>query len=290
MTDIRIDAWLSQSSTGKFTEYARQSLATLYPVHSVTKSLLSLLWGVYCYEHGEGVLEKPIASWLESPNHDSRVEFWTLRTLLEQKSSLAWKEYGLPFAPGNSCYQWEREHQDWISAIWHWPLDESHRNRFVYCTGVSHLLGYALERLVDGPLEEYAQEKIWKPLGIRKWNWKKDPQGRVMGGRGLELDIHGLWALHLPLKGSDVVSIAPIWRKEGIAVSVDAGSKSTYGWHWWRKGDIAFASGYGGKICAYHLAHGGSVAMIAENAPGFEAKALGMVQNFLDSGRLPDFR
>lgn len=289
MSVIRIDAWLSQSTTGNFREFARHTPDTLYPVHSVTKSLLSLLWGVYCNDHGVGVLDRPLASWLECPSQDNRVVFWTVRTLLEQKSSLAWKEYGLPFGTGNSCFHWEHDHQDWISAIWNWPLEVANRNQFVYCTGVSHLLGYTLASLVGSSLEDYAQEKIWKPLGINNWEWKKDPHGRVMGGRGLELDIHGLWNLHLPLKGLSSASIAPIWREDGIALATDSGLKSTYGWHWWRKGNIVFASGYGGKICAYHLINGSSVAMVAGTSPGLEALAFGVVQNFLELGRLPDF-
>ncbi|MDP9366495.1 MAG: serine hydrolase [Chloroflexota bacterium] len=109
------------------------------------------------------------------------------------------------------------------------------------------------------PLEEYAQEKLFDPLGIEPGEWMRAPQGEPSAGSGLELtarDMAKFGFLHLnggewdgePIVPADYVAAATTYQSAGDAT----GAYANYGYQWWITATGAgypayFALGYGGQ-------------------------------------------
>jgi CubicO group peptidase (beta-lactamase class C family) len=130
---------------------------------------------------------------------------------------------------------------------------------FVYNTGGSHLLSVILTEVTGQDTAEYAEEKLFEPLGIEPGRWQRSPQGETNGGFGLELrarDMAKLGYLYLNLGRWDGEQIVPedyvrastTWQSAGDAT----GGWAAYGYQWWVTATAAgypayFALGYGGQ-------------------------------------------
>lgn len=75
--------------------------------------------------------------------------------------------------------------------------------RFTYNSGASHLLAAVLRKVTGQSLEEYAQEKLFIPLGIQRWTWAKLKDGHHNGAAGLQL------------RARDLAKLAVLWQQQG---------------------------------------------------------------------------
>lgn len=96
----------------------------------------------------------------------------TLRQLLNQTSGLAWYEWG--GSGRNNWYEFQSA-PNWVEYILNQPLLQEPGTLFNYSTGNTHLLAAALENATGRPLADYAQEKLFKPLGMDSVVWGTDP-------------------------------------------------------------------------------------------------------------------
>ena len=134
---------------------------------------------------------------------------------------------------------------------------------FNYNSGVSVLLGKIVGVATRQRIDEWAEEKLFKPIGITNYYWKTTPDGEVDTEGGLYLSTHDLARIgYLFLRdgvwnGSQVVSKEWV-RSSTTPVVVDVRpdndrSDSGYGYQWWvpdhdGKRPIIFAgNGYGGQ-------------------------------------------
>ena len=165
---------------------------------------------------------------------------------------------------------WWDNHDDWpmLLAAANWventlrqPIVAAPGEMFVYNTGGSHLIGAMLAELIGRPLEDYATEHLFAPLGIVPGDWMRSPQGEVNGGSGLELlptDMAKLGQLLMAdgtwdsqqLMDTAYARDATTWQSEGE--SVTGGSIGVaYGFQWWVTDatgyDAFFALGFGGQ-------------------------------------------
>ncbi len=63
---------------------------------------------------------------------------------------------------------------------------------FSYNTVSTHLLSYIVQRASNQNTDDFAVEKLFNLIGIKKFNWMKDGNGVVNGGAGLELKARDL--------------------------------------------------------------------------------------------------
>jgi hypothetical protein len=112
---------------------------------------------------------------------------------------------------------------------------------FSYCTGAVHLLSAVIQDTTGMTAREFANEQLFKPLGIAPMplaRWGSDPQGITTGGFGLQLqprDMAKLGYLYLnqgkwagrQIVSSDWVALSTekhsIWEEQNRA----------YGYLWW---------------------------------------------------------
>jgi CubicO group peptidase (beta-lactamase class C family) len=182
---------------------------------------------------------------------DPRVADVTLWQLLTMTSGLQWDAHG----------DWFRllEAPDWVAMTLGLPVVGLPGQTYVYNTGGSHVLGVMVAKVAGMPLEEYAQEALFGPLGITPGEWMRSPQGEVSAGSGLELTARDTLKLgYLYLRGGawdgeqiiepEYAAEATTWQSAGDSTGAWAG----YGFQWWVTATNAgypayFALGYGGQ-------------------------------------------
>jgi CubicO group peptidase (beta-lactamase class C family) len=117
-------------------------------------------------------------------NVDERKKAITVQNLLDMTSGLDWEEplSGRPV----SMIATERS-PDWIKFILDRQMSSAPGDIFNYNSGNPHLLSAILTRLTGLSASDYAKARLFGPLGISVWNWRRDPQGVSTGGYGLAL-------------------------------------------------------------------------------------------------------
>jgi CubicO group peptidase (beta-lactamase class C family) len=240
-----------------FEHYRRpDDAATLVNIRSVTKSLTSTLIGIALHrgdlESIDLTLGKLIPDRIPA-DADPAVADITLRSFLTMTSGLWWD--------GHEDWSMLLESDNWTETTLSQPIVAEQGEQFLYNTGGSHLIGVALAAVIGRPLEEYAREHLFSPLGIRDGDWMRSPQGEVNGGAGLELTPrdtaklgqlllqHGRW-VDTQLLSEDYATASTTWQSEGE--SITGGSIGVaYGFQWWVTDDTGyeayFALGFGGQ-------------------------------------------
>ena len=108
----------------------------------------------------------------------------TIEDLLTMSSALACDDDD-PESPGNEANL--QQQRDWARWVVDLPAVEGYRGRWRYCTAGTFLLGRVLEGAVDGPADEYIQQRLFAPLDIRDWYFPHTPTGQHMTGGGIQL-------------------------------------------------------------------------------------------------------
>ncbi len=236
-------------------------------VASVTKSVLSALVGIaidagFIRSVDQTVLEffpeyVPAADELQKRT-------LTLRNLLTMTAPVAWKTGALGYEPLDRL----RRQPDWVQ----YALDLIGRGerRFQYSNVGPHLMSAILARTTGMSAREFANERLFRPLGMRQIpdhemtsfsvenvfgknvkGWVKDPSGINTGGWGLTLtprDMARFGLLYLNRGTWDGATvIPPTWIDESTAPNPNA-----YGYYWWLKtthSTMSFAAaGSGGNL------------------------------------------
>jgi CubicO group peptidase (beta-lactamase class C family) len=155
-------------------------------------------------------------------NVDDRKKAVTLQHLLDMTSGLDWKE-PLDGRP-DSAIEMERS-PDWIKFILDRPMARAPGDIFNYDSGNPHLLSAILGKVTGMSAEDYAKARLFGPLGISAWKWRKDPQGVSTGGYALALqprDMAKIGYLYLRHgQWEDKQLIAPEWVERAGRATVN---------------------------------------------------------------------
>jgi len=139
----------------------------------------------------------------------------------------------------------------------------SGRGPFSYCTGGVLLLGQVVQRATRKPLDQYYDERLLRPLGIRQRQWARSPSGEFMTGGGLELRSRDLLKLGVLIgangnwRGAQLVPEA--WVRRMQTVSNVVNDDQSYGVLMWQR---QFTSPCGPINGWYMSGNGGNVVMI----------------------------
>ncbi len=232
-----------------------------HDIRSATKSITSLLIGI-AIDQGKLSLDtsvvsffpeyRPAAGW-DAGHRELRVrDLLTMRTGLDCDDDV-------DASPGNEGRMYPTG--DWAKFFLEIPDAPEHAGeKFSYCTAGVALLGELLARAVHRPVASYAEEQLWKPLGISGATWRLTPSGGAMTGGNLELTprqmarIGRLMLDHGKANGKQIVSAG--WVEQSCAAQVDeAESRTRYGMLWWLRNPLTddpslpscHASGNGGQ-------------------------------------------
>ena len=239
---------------------------TLHDVRSVTKSVTSILMGI-------AIAQGKIPGGVEAPALDFFPEYADLRTperqairlrhLLTMTAGLEWDEHSRPYSdPRNS----EREMDaapDPVRYVLERPIVAPPGARFEYSGGNTAVLARIIERSVGKNLDAYAEEVLFRPLGIARHEWLTDQTGAPLAASGLRLrprDMAKLGLLYLNdgrWRGRQIVP--QDWVRASLSPHIVVSERPTgfqrYGYQWWlgtaRRGEESVAwscaVGWGGQ-------------------------------------------
>lgn len=236
-------------------------------VASVTKSILSALIGIaidagYINHVDQKVLEFFPEYVPEATTSDQKCEI-TIRHLLTMTAPY-------PFEPWQEPLDILCKQPDWVKYTLDMLGQKGSIGAFKYCTAGAHLLSAILTRCTGKSVREFANERLFQPIGMKVIpdyemksfefddlfgkdvrGWVKDPKDITTGGWGLTLtprDMARFGLLYLRRGHWGTQRVIPeAWIEESTAMNPHA-----YGYLWWlREEDGIFsfsAFGDGGNV------------------------------------------
>lgn len=228
-------------------------------VHSISKSILSLLTGVALRERWLTNLDQPIADWFPEyfdAQTDARKRSITIRHLLTMSAGLGWIEN----EPG--IHHWQRS-ADWSRYAIELPIVALPGRQFNYNTALTHLLSTILARASGLNTRLFAERYLFEPAGIDLVDWAVDPHGNAIGGTDVYLRPRDLLKIGQLLLNRGTLNqqeiVSPGWLAEStqshIALSQPGfwhPAYKDYGYLWWLRKmqsfDTVVASGYAGQL------------------------------------------
>lgn len=160
--------------------------------------------------------------------------------------------------------------QDWVKFTLDLPYQESLKEKWHYFTAGVVLLGDILNKSVPNGLEKYADDKLFKPLGITKYKWQYTPQNIPNTAGGIQMNAldfakygqlyknGGTWNNQQILPNNWVEKT---FTKQKQIVGRDS---EYYGYLFWNKTFKANTKDYEAFYCA---GNGGNYILVFKNEP-----------------------
>jgi CubicO group peptidase (beta-lactamase class C family) len=215
---------------------------TRHDMRSASKSVVSLLVGIAIERKLIAGVDEPVVKFF--PEYAAlKTPGWidvTLRHLLTMSSGIQWDENRGWTDPANDEPHLGKD-ADPVSYVLGKPIAVAPDEIWNYNGGGTDLLGNILERASGKPLNDFAREVLFEPLGITDGRWENYQNGRVAAAAGLRLRPrdaakigqlvldHGAW------NGRQLVPAA--WIAQSTAPRFQAigyfGGLFFYGYQWW---------------------------------------------------------
>jgi CubicO group peptidase (beta-lactamase class C family) len=216
---------------------------TQHDMRSASKSVTSLLVGIAIDRGLIASAEEHVIRFF--PEHQAvKPAGWeaiTLRHLLTMSSGIKWDET-LPWNNPNNDEPHLAFDADPIGYVLSKPIAAPPDTLWTYNGGGTDVLGNIIERISGKPLEAFAREALFQPLGITELEWKPYPKnGKIAAAAGLRLrprDAAKIGQLVLnrgQWNGQQIVSAD--WIVQSITPRFQAvgyfGGTLFYGYQWW---------------------------------------------------------
>ena len=231
----------------------------VHTLQSVTKSIAATVIGVAIGRGDISGVDVPFLSFFKDKDLsrvDPRLHKATLDDLLTMRPGIEWHEGDRPLDDTNTTVQLEKS-RDWIQFTLDQPMDAAPGTKWTYNSGGSQLLSGIIRTATGRFIDDYANETLFRPLGIRDFHWKKTPTGHPDTEGGLYLsagDLAKIGLLYLRGGMWDGRRILP----EGWVRSATAAHATglpggwEYGYQWWRTSrdgaEIWAGRGFGGQM------------------------------------------
>ena len=232
-----------------------------HDLRSITKSVVSLLVGIAVGKGWVASIDQPVLALLPAYADLSspQKQGITLRHLLTMSPGLAWSEQ-LPYSDLRNSENGMDMAKDPCRYVLEQPVAHDPGTVWTYSGGTTGLLACVLRQATGKPLDEFARETLFEPLGITKVEWARYPQaGEPVAASGLRLlpaDTLKLGQLVLDKGAWNGKQIVPAeWIEMATAPQINAPNAMFYGFQFWlgrslvdhRSVEWIAGFGYGGQ-------------------------------------------
>lgn len=225
----------------------------LHVIRSCTKSIVSALIGIAIEQGALQGVEQPIAELFPDrtiANLDESKQAMTLEDLLTMATGLECRDSYL--------YRWQglqrmQQSDDWVQFILDLPMAEEPGDRFEYCNGASFLLSAIIQEATGMSTKAFADEQLFRPLGIEDVDWPSNPDGISIGWGSMRMEPRDMAKIgYLYLNGGrweDRQLLTTEWIEASTEKHIAATLQDGYGYQWWVS-DLGYymALGYGGQF------------------------------------------
>lgn len=241
--------------------------ATLHNTRSVGKSFASTMTGI-------AIREKYLADEYETlgsvydlkqfQNYDPVKEKITIRDLLTMSSAFDASDEN-PRSAGNEENMYPTD--DWVKFALDLPVAKQKPvGEWNYFTAGVVVLGDVLNRRVKGGLEKFANEKLFKPLGINNYTWQYTPKNVPNTAGGLQMNAldfakygqlyknGGAW------HGKQIIPKEWVQKSFRSQVKIQSRTSEQYGYLFWNKT-------FGGHDAFYCAGNGGNYIIVFKDQP-----------------------
>ncbi|WP_433514017.1 serine hydrolase domain-containing protein [Nonomuraea sp. CA-143628] len=229
---------------------------TLHDVRSVSKSVVSLLYGIALADKlvappEEGLL----AQFPEYPDlaDDPQRARLTVEHALTMTLGLEWDE-SVPYtSTANSEIAMEYA-PDRYRFVLERPIVEEPGQRRIYCGGATALIGGLIVKGTGRSLAEFARSALFEPLGIGEFEWSRGDDGAEMAAAGLRLAPRDLAAIGTMLLDGGRGIVPRSWIEELSRPRVKIDDRSHYSYQWYvGTGEPSSIAAYGNGGQALHV-------------------------------------
>lgn len=226
--------------------------STLHDTRSATKTVVSMAVGA-AIKAGKmtgpaQTLAPLFPDYKKLTGTDKRKAAITVEDLLTMSGPLECDDWN-QFSRGNEERMYITD--DWTAFYWSLPLrgypswqtppsKEALGRSFSYCTAGVQLLGQAVGRAVGETAPRFIEEHVFKPAGVRDFEWRYNGKGEAHLGGGLLLSTRALGKLgEVGRKfgaGETGTVFSEDWGKASLTPHADLHRDTwQYGYLWWLK-------------------------------------------------------
>lgn len=213
--------------------------ATLHDLRSVTKSVVSLLYGVALdLKLVPSPEESLLAQFPEYSDLASDQQRAGLKVVhaLTMTMGLQWNEQVSYGDPANSETMMERA-QDRYRFVLDRPIVSSPGKRWIYSGGCAALIGAIISKGARKPLADFARDTLFADLGISEFEWAKGGDGVYSAASGLRLKPRDLVRIgELAAAGGkmrDRQLVSQAWIDASFKPAISTGDGLQYGYMWY---------------------------------------------------------
>ena len=232
---------------------------TLHDIRSATKSITAALMGIAIQEHLIHSVDDSIANYLPNLPYDGKKTI-TIRDLLNMRSGLDADDDD-PATPGNETVL--DQSGDWMKSVYAVPVKTAPGKTYRYVSINAFLAGAIIENAAKTHLDDFAKQKLFTPLGIDRYEWRRVPVDRTTGQGNLRIStrdeaaVGQMFLQHGQYHGRQVLNAA--WVEQCVAQDVRISDVDPYadfyGFMWYTRAEavgdraipVHFASGNGGN-------------------------------------------
>jgi CubicO group peptidase (beta-lactamase class C family) len=206
---------------------------------SATKSVIALLLGI-AIDHGLiKSIDEPVLSFfpeyadLRTPEKE-RI---TLRHLVTMSAGLEWHELDIPYTSAdNSEIRMELSSDPYRFTLAQ-PVVAPAGDVWNYNSGGTEVIAAVLKKAAGKPVDDFARELLFRPLGITDVEWPRYANGNVIAGGALRLRPRDLAKIgQLVLQGGNWsgTQVAPAsWVEAATTPQINGFGTDFYGYFFW---------------------------------------------------------
>ena len=230
----------------------------LHTLQSVTKSVTSVAFGIAVDDGHIPGAEAPAWPYFEAYGADladPRRAATSVEDFLTMRSGIEWAVPGQTYDDETHPTVVLEASEAWIDYVVGQPVGADPGTRFDYNDGVSVLLGKIVREATGQRLDAWAENRLFRPIGIDEYYWKITPDGEVDSEGGLYLSTHDLARIgYLMLRGGEWNGRQIVSREWVEASTSPVVPDVGYGYQWWvpehENGEtrVFAGNGYGGQF------------------------------------------